>query len=174
MKPSTELRDAIEAILGAIVPGSTESYMIDTARLYSCLRCNSQVTICRRCDRGNVYCMKCAPKARQEAKDRAATRYQASYRGRSNHAARQRRYRESLKQKVTHKGSKGRWIHDLLINKRKNVKLSSRLPDTSRSDSIFCHSCRSCCSAFLRRDFLLNTADPVSRPDSVFVTARSP
>ena len=144
--------------MNPIVPGSTEPYMNDTARLYSCLRCNSQVTICRRCDHGNIYCMKCAPKARQEAKNRAATRYQASYRGRSNHAARQRRYRESLKQKVTHKGSNGRWIHDLLINKRKKVKPPSILPDTNRADSIFCHLCHSLCSPFLRGNFLLNTA----------------
>jgi len=132
--------------------------MIDTDSLYSCLRCNSQVKICRRCDRGNIYCMKCAPKAREEAKDRAATRYQASYQGRSNHAARQRRYRESLKQKVTHKGSNGRWIHDLLINKRKKVKTPSILSDSNRPDSIFCHSCHSLCSPFLRGNFLLGAA----------------
>jgi hypothetical protein len=145
-------------LLKRIVLGAMEPYMSDTARLYSCLRCNSQVTICRRCDRGNVYCLKCAPKARQEAKDRAATRYQASYQGRSNHAARQRRYRESLKQKVTHKGSSGRWIHDLLINKRKKVKPPSIRADTKISTSIFCHSCHNLCSPFLRRNFLHGTA----------------
>jgi hypothetical protein len=132
--------------------------MNDTARLYSCLRCNSQVTICRRCDRGNIYCIKCAPKAGQEARDRAATRYQASYRGRSNHAARQRRYRESLKQKVTHKGFGRRSINDLLINKQKWVKTPAILPDTNKSDSICCHWCHSLCSPFLRRNFLLNAA----------------
>ena len=138
--------------------GQGEPYMDNTARLYSCLRCNSQVMICRHCDRGNIYCKKCAPKAGQDARDRAATRYQASYRGRSNHAARQRRYRESLKQKVTHKGSNGRWIHDLLINKRKKVKPPSKRPDTKISTSIFCHSCHNLCSPFLRRNFLPGAA----------------
>ena len=145
-------------LLKRIVLGAMEPYMNDTARLYSCLRCNSQVTICRRCDRGNVYCFKCAPKARQEAKDRAATRYQASYQGRSNHAARQRRYRESRKQKVTHKGSTGRWIHDLLIDKCKKVRPPSIRPDAKISTSIYCHSCHNLCSQFLRRNFLHGTA----------------
>ena len=159
MKPSTGLRDAREAISGECRPWVRgEPHMNDTARLYSCLRCNSQVTICRHCDRGNIYCKKCAPKAGQDARDRAATRYQASYRGRSNHAARQRRYRESLKQKVTHKGSIRLSIHDLLINKRKTVKPPPILPDTNISDAICCHWCHRLCSPFLRRNSLLNAA----------------
>ena len=151
-------RSHLGRLLKRIALGATVPDMNDAARLYSCLRCNSQVTICRRCDRGNIYCMKCAPKARQEAKDRAATRYQASYQGRSKHAARQRRYRESLKQKVTHKGFSGRWIHDLLINKRKKVKPPHIRPNTKISTLIFCHSCHNLCSPFLRRNFLVGTA----------------
>ena len=73
--------------------------MNNAARLYSCQKCNAQVTICRHCDYGNRYCMECASIARQAARKRALARYQ----GRLNHAVRQSRYRE--RKKVTHKGS---------------------------------------------------------------------
>ena len=132
--------------------------MKNTARLYSCLRCNSQVTICRHCDHGNVYCMECAPTARQGAKNRAAARYQDSYQGRLNHAARQRRYRERLKNKVTHKGSRTLRIYDLLTDGRKKIKLPSILSVQKYLPLIYCHSCHNLCSPFVHRDFLHSTA----------------
>ena len=94
--------------------------MNNTARLYSCQRCNAQVTICRHCDHGNRYCMECAPIARQEARKRAALRYQDNHQGRLNHAARQSQYRERQRKKVTHKGSITLRISDLLTIGRKN------------------------------------------------------
>jgi hypothetical protein len=102
--------------------------MINVARLYNCQRCNVQITICRHCDHGNRYCMECAPVAHQEARKRAAVRYQDSQQGRLNHAARQSQYRERQKKKVTHKGSKVVRISDLLIDGRKKNKLSSIPP----------------------------------------------
>lgn len=135
-----------------------QPHMNDIARLYSCLRCHSQVTICRYCDRGNVYCSECAPKARQEAKTRASTRYQASEQGRSNHAARQRLYRERMKQKVTHKGVFGSRDQELLANRQKNTNLPAIQPKSAMDTSIYCRSCRRLCSPFLRRDFLHSTA----------------
>ena len=55
------------------LPSPKGAQVNDSARLYSCLRCRSQVVICRHCDRGHVYCVECAPLAREEAKNRAAT-----------------------------------------------------------------------------------------------------
>jgi hypothetical protein len=75
-------------------------------RLYNCARCGEQVRICRRCDRGNVYCARaCAGVRRRESLRRAAERYQLSPRGARRHAARQRAWRERRAHKVTHQGS---------------------------------------------------------------------
>ncbi len=132
--------------------------MNNAARLYSCQRCNAQVTICRHCDHGNRYCMECAPIARQAARKRAAARYQDSHQGRLNHAARQSRYRERQKKKVTHKGSSTLRISDLLTNGRKKIKLPSIPPARNYAPLIYCHSCQNLCPPFLRFDFLLSTA----------------
>ena len=132
--------------------------MINAARLYCCQRCNVQVTICRHCDHGNRYCTECAPVARQEARKRAAARYQDSHQGRLNHAARQSRYRERQKKKVTHKGSRVVRISDLLVDGRKKIKLSSIPPAQKYVPLIYCHSCQKLCSPFLRNDFLRSTA----------------
>ncbi len=132
--------------------------MINAARLYSCQRCNVQVTICRHCDHGNRYCMECVPIARQEARSRAAARYQDSHQGRLNHAARQSRYRERQMKKVTHKGSRVLRIFDLLIDGRKKVKPPS-IPLARKYVPLnYCHSCQKLCSAFLRHNFLRSTA----------------
>ena len=64
------------------------------ARLFVCLRCRAQVLVCSHCDRGQIYCAgTCAQEARQHARQAAGKRYQATYRGRLNHAARAGRYR---------------------------------------------------------------------------------
>ena len=75
-------------------------------RLYSCGRCANQVRICRDCDRGNRYCAgECAQMGRRESLRRAGERYQLSYRGACNHAARSRALRKRCAQEVTHQGS---------------------------------------------------------------------
>jgi len=77
-----------------------------THRLYNCARCAEQVQICRRCDRGNVYCARaCAGVRRGESLRRAGRRYQLSHGGACRHAARQRAWRERRAHKVTHQGS---------------------------------------------------------------------
>ena len=84
-----------------------------TYRLYNCARCAEQVRICRRCDRGNLYCAGvCAALRRRESLHRAGERYQRSYRGAHAHAARQRAWRERQTQEVTHHGSlcSGVWL----------------------------------------------------------------
>ncbi len=127
----------------------------DTARLYSCARCHAQTVICRCCDRGNVYCPDCALPARQEARRRAAERYQKSQQGRLNHAARQRRYREKQTEKVTHNGSleaESPVEHSTMRNSSDKPSLSWDLVTTR---VINCHFCCEICSPFLRADYLL-------------------
>ena len=79
--------------------------MVESHRLFTCIRCRRQIRICTRCDRGNVYCSKgCAGLARRRTLLEAGRRYQQTMAGRRNHAARQRRYQLRLREKVTHQG----------------------------------------------------------------------
>jgi transposase len=72
--------------------------MADDGRLFLCSRCRVQVLVCRRCDRGQIYCSgSCSTQARRASVAAAGRRYQASRRGRFAHAARARRYRARAK-----------------------------------------------------------------------------
>jgi len=75
--------------------------MSSNLRLYFCARCQDQVLICRRCDRGQVYCAgECAAQARKASLRSAGARYAASRPGRLANAARQRCFRARQQQKV--------------------------------------------------------------------------
>jgi hypothetical protein len=77
-------------------------------RLYNCRRCGCQVSICRDCDHGNVYCAgECARLRRSESLRRAGACYQSGLSGARRHAARQRAWRERRAKKVTHHGFPG-------------------------------------------------------------------
>jgi len=123
-------------------------------RLFNCARCHCQVKICRRCDRGNIYCgLRCSFAARMESLRAAGKRYQDSPKGRMNHALRQRRYR-TRSNKVTHQGSSDTPSDDLL-------PLESRLENTiDRNESIICTHhiqcdfCQRGFDGFIRMDFL--------------------
>lgn len=79
---------------------------LETYRLYNCACCAQQVQICRRCDRGNIYCAGgCAAERRRASLRRAGARYQQSYRGACLHAARHARWRARQAEQVTHQGS---------------------------------------------------------------------
>jgi hypothetical protein len=131
--------------------------MAPRARLYHCARCHCQVILCRRCDRGHVYCAKgCAQRARRDSLRRAGARYRVTRRGRLNNALRQRRFR-ARQQKVTHQGS-------ALVERPAVLLVTLTLPDSGahngfehRVDVIYCHRCGGECSRFLRRDFLRST-----------------
>ena len=92
--------------------------MPQTGRLFLCARCREQVVVCRRCDRGQVYCPSgCALAARRERQRAAGKRYQSSRRGRFVHARRRRRYRRrsyASGEIVTHQGSVAAPAGDLL------------------------------------------------------------
>jgi hypothetical protein len=62
--------------------------------VFLCGRCRRQVVICRRCDRGQVYCgPDCALEVRRRNQREARRRYQATDRGRRMHTDRSREYR---------------------------------------------------------------------------------
>ncbi|MFT5083108.1 MAG: hypothetical protein ACI9Y1_001145 [Lentisphaeria bacterium] len=128
--------------------------MEKNARLYNCTRCHSIVFICRQCDRGNVYCDGGWPIASAAARRTASSRYQKTFEGRLKHAARQRRYRERLREKVTHMGSLHNLLHDLLSSGMKKQKTITSSVASINTTTIICSSCSAGCSPFLRRNFL--------------------
>jgi hypothetical protein len=125
-----------------------------SSRMYGCLKCNCLIIICRHCDRGYRYCKQCARVMYLKARRRANKRYQNTYQGRINHAARQKRYRERLKQKVTHQGSKVQSVRDLLFNKRKCAVLTLEVDSKRHTKDVYCHFCNKICSPFFRADWL--------------------
>ena len=126
--------------------------MLPSARMFHCARCHCQVMVCRRCDRGQVYCPGgCAEQARTASMRRAGKRYRATRGARHANADRQRRFRARQREKVTHHGSAGRERLAVLHRARKNPRpLLHQRTDTA----IFCHVCLRECDPFVRRDFL--------------------
>jgi len=98
-----------------------------TGRLYVCARCRAQVIVCRRCDRGQIYCGRdCSLASRRASQREAGRRYQRSRRGRSAHAARMRRFRDK-RNKVTHHGSTGP-AADALLASTSTTSASGPIP----------------------------------------------
>jgi len=127
--------------------------MQSSARMYFCCRCQAQVIICSRCDRGHRYCAGgCAAAARSASLKRASDKYRSTRAGRINNAARQQRHRERQKQIVTHQGSQLVISHDVLTAK-------SHWPEKVEKHDyngcvLICHHCGAVCEPFLRQDFL--------------------
>ena len=127
--------------------------MQSSARMYSCCRCQAQVIICSRCDRGHRYCAgECAAGARSASLKRASKKYQSTRAGRFNNAARQQRYRQRQNQIVTHQGSQLATSHDVL-------KAQSHWPEKAQKPDqnagfLCCHHCGAICEPFLRQDYL--------------------
>jgi hypothetical protein len=138
--------------------------MDPSARLYHCARCHCQVILCRRCDRGQVYCADgCAHQARRDALRRAGARYRATWRGRLNNALRQRRFR-ARQQKVTHHGSVPLATPAVLVATRPVADRARSLSRVGPAESVHCHRCGCVCSPFLRRDFLRSRLRTVYPP----------
>ena len=127
--------------------------MQSSARLYSCCRCQAQVIICSRCDRGHRYCTgQCATDARSDSLKRASDKYRSTRAGRINNAARQKCYRERQQQIVTHQGSLLVTSHDVLKTK---VHWSEKVRKHDQNGRyLICHHCGAVCEPFLRQDFL--------------------
>ena len=74
-------------------------------RQVACAGCRSIFFICRRCDRGQIYCgIGCRVRGRRQAQARANARHQASDEGRADHRDRQRAYM-SRRRAMTYTGS---------------------------------------------------------------------
>ncbi|MCP4379379.1 MAG: hypothetical protein GY794_24810 [bacterium] len=144
--------------------------MENIARLYNCVRCHHQVTICSHCDRGNIYCGKsCADSARRTSLGAAGRRYQNTHRGRLKHAERQRRYRTKHK-KVTHQGSPEAPSNDPLSTRSEAPSSVADVEDIEGvegvkgvgDEAIRCHFCGRLCSDYLRLDYLHRTTPPLA------------
>jgi len=133
-----------------------------TCRLFLCARCRKQVLICRRCDRGQLYCADgCAKIARSQSVREAGRRYQQSRQGRFKQAERLRRFRRR-KQNVTHQGSELASENDLLKSNSAKVDKPVVLHrQTCHADTIQCHFCGASCSEFVRNSFLNRRRVPI-------------
>ena len=126
--------------------------MPETGRMFLCGLCRAQVVLCRRCDRGQIYCGRgCAGRARGEAQREAGERYQRSRRGRFAHAARALRYRARCKI-VTHQGSAEPAPGDLLLPEAAVVapQFVIRVEPSARH----CAHCGARCAAAVRLGYL--------------------
>jgi len=131
-----------------------------TARLYSCACCQSQVMICRHCDRGNIYCGSCAEPRCKIARKRASKNYQNSLNGKKHNAKRQSRYRQRQREqapqskKVTHMGSELPPCSALLTTAKNTPQHDGKTEHSGSDTHPRCHFCQCQCSAFLRRGFI--------------------
>jgi hypothetical protein len=146
-----------------------------TARFFLCVRCRAQVLVCSHCDRGQIYCAQgCALTARRDAQRAAGRRYQASRRGRVNHAARAGRYR-ARQNNVTHQGSPPHRADDLVMASAVVIAASpgegARSSPGHRSGSWSCHWCGYRCRPFVRREFLRRRTGSIRRQTSPRRTA---
>ncbi len=123
-----------------------------SARLFQCACCHIQVILCSTCDRGNIYCLLCAPLARRNSLRKAGKRYQDSRRGRAHHAARQKQYRQRQQQKVTHQGSTVTTYDDVLSH-APNEPIA-QTESGKLMPCIYCHGCGRPCDGYLRMDFI--------------------
>ena len=122
-----------------------------SCRMFLCVRCRCQVLVCRRCDRGQIYCVGiCAQEARRDRQREARRRYQATPRGHAMHAERNRCYRARQLHRVTdHSLAKK---HEAWPLRRLEGDPVSNEPSSTRRapGHQFCHHCGRSASAFLR------------------------
>jgi hypothetical protein len=112
-------------------------------RLFLCSRCRVQVFVCRRCDRGQIYCFgACAQEARRERRREARRRYQATDRGRALHAERSRRYR-ARRRCVTDHGP-------LATGPERRLRKADTALSNPPRGSPLCHRCSRSASEFVR------------------------
>lgn len=131
--------------------------MEHTARIFNCVRCHRQVIICSCCDRGNIYCgQTCSQVSRKESMRASGERYQKTYRGRINHAKRQKLYREQKQNIVTHHPLNEIPTNDLLQSE------TNECVKAACSDEIRCHFCDCICNSSLRVAFLSQGRAPIS------------
>jgi hypothetical protein len=125
-----------------------------SCRMFLCGCCRSQVFVCRKCDRGQIYCIEtCSQKARHDRQREARRRYQATPRGRAMHAERNRRYRARMRC-VTDHGLAKEPERGPSIKLDVDAALSQPPPSRKSPGHRFCLNCGHSASAFLRRSAL--------------------
>jgi len=134
------------------------------ARLFLCVGCRVQVVLCSNCDRGNRYCGRaCWREVHDVARREAASRYQRSHRGRLQHAARSRRWRQGVADradaadKVTHQGSSTGVAAAPLVACTSDITSIAADPPADAPASSALRRCYRCAAAqpdWLRQDFL--------------------
>lgn len=122
-----------------------------SCRMFLCARCRSQSFICRRCDRGQIYCVgSCARDARREGQREARRRYQATPRGRAMHAERNRRYRARVGRVTDHGPAREQETGRLGGLGAFPAGLSEPSPGGRSPVHYSCHRCGRPASTFLR------------------------
>ena len=122
-----------------------------SCRMFLCARCRSQSLICRRCDRGQIYCMgSCARDARREGQREAHRRHQATPRGRTMHAERNRRYRARVGRVTDHGPTSEHATGHLGGSRAVPAGLSEPSPSGRSPGHYRCHHCGRPASTFLR------------------------
>jgi hypothetical protein len=122
----------------------------DCCRFFFCARCWVPTHVCRRCDRGQIYCGRgCSSEARRSRQREARARYQASPRGRQMHVERSRRYR--ARQRVTDHSARspGKRAQQAMLANAAAVAASRRATADIMALAI-CSRCRNHFSSFVR------------------------
>jgi len=135
--------------------------MCPSARFFLCARCRSQVLVCRRCDRGQIYCSAvCSGDTRRQRQREANRRYSKTRVARHKNAQRQHRYRQrqralgtGFKKKVTDQGSAHWQRSDTLVHEQ--ITQAIQCIDAQKTMGARCMLCDIRCSSFVRHDFLL-------------------
>lgn len=131
-----------------------------SCRLYTCVGCFKQITICSYCDRGNIYCTKaCSMLHRKSSMKVAGQRYQNTRNGRHHHAQRQSLYKKRKMQNknlMTHHTSAAPLCCDSL-----RVTLTNNETDSIKekcTKSLCCNFCGRACSVFVRQHYFSKKA----------------
>jgi hypothetical protein len=121
-------------------------------RLFQCTLCHKQSLVCSKCDRGQIYCgAVCAIFARKKSMKLAGMRYQRTFNGKRNHAARQARYRMRLNEIVTHQGSPPIPQHASINSLEKRAE---KTENGQKKPALTCHFCEKPVSDWIRNEFL--------------------
>ncbi|MCW8848803.1 MAG: hypothetical protein OQJ81_02395 [Melioribacteraceae bacterium] len=122
--------------------------MLKNGRTFNCCSCNKQVTICKSCDRGQLYCRsECSSLERKISVAKAGKKYQNSPKGKLAHALRQRRYRQKKiqKEKVTHQGSQVKDFDVLITTKEDRLKNEHNFINSNTKEYCYCDFCNEKC-----------------------------
>lgn len=143
--------------------------VLNSCRLFTCVRCGSQVLLCSSCDHGNIYCDEtCSSEARKHHHREANRRYGKSRKGRFSSASRSRTYRENqrVKNNVTDQGSSPRGVDVPLIREPEPTFVAEpMLLEVQESDTgeirikvsapvLFCARCKAQLNDWVRVGYL--------------------